>query len=116
MTSLILFGSSVARYRAQKFVQRHTAGVTAAVLIFLTLVGGIIASSWQARIAREQRERAERRFNDVRKLAKSLNVDPDDFRRMGLITQDKDLFVLQSPLAVDLRALSRRLQIQVAVG
>jgi len=48
--------------------------------------------------------------DDVRNLAKSLNVDPDDFRRMGLLTQDKDLFVLQSPLAVDLRAVSRRLQ------
>src|SRR5205807_8138993 len=33
------------RYRAQKFVQRHTAGVTAAVLIFLTLVGGIVAAT-----------------------------------------------------------------------
>lgn len=48
--------------------------------------------------------------DDVRKLAKSLNVNPDEFRRMGLIAQDKDLFILQSPLAVDLRALSRRLQ------
>lgn len=69
---------STVAYRAQKFVQRHTAGVTAAVLIFLTLVGGIVASSWQARIAQQQRARAERRFNDVRKLANSILFELHD--------------------------------------
>jgi hypothetical protein len=48
--------------------------------------------------------------DDVRKLAKSLNVDPDDFRRMGLLTTDKDTFVLRAPQTVDLRLLARRLR------
>jgi adenine-specific DNA methylase len=48
--------------------------------------------------------------DDVRKLAKSLNVDPDDFRRAGLLSVDKDLFILREPMAVDLRLLSRRLK------
>lgn len=47
--------------------------------------------------------------DDVRKLAKSLNVDPDDFRRMSLLSVDKDTFILHPPQEVDLRRVSRRL-------
>jgi hypothetical protein len=47
--------------------------------------------------------------DDVRKLARSLNVDPDTFKRLGLLKTDKETFVLCNPLAVDLRLLSRRL-------
>jgi non-specific serine/threonine protein kinase/serine/threonine-protein kinase len=66
-------------YRAGKFVRRNKVGVGAAAIILLTLVGGIIATVWQARratrqarIAAEQRDRAERRFNDVRRLSNAL--------------------------------------------
>ena len=38
----------------------------------------MVASTWQARIARQQRERAERRFNDVRKLANSILFELHD--------------------------------------
>jgi hypothetical protein len=48
--------------------------------------------------------------DDVRKLAKSLNVDPNDFKRMGLLATDKDTFVLRAPQTVDLRLLARRLR------
>ena len=47
--------------------------------------------------------------DDVRKLAKSLNVDPDDFKRMGLLEISKDLFILRPPSETDLKLLSRRL-------
>ena len=47
--------------------------------------------------------------DDVRKLAKSLNIDPDNFKRLGLLKTEKETFVLRDPLAVDLRLLSRRL-------
>jgi serine/threonine protein kinase len=59
-------------YRASKFVQRNKIGVAAAALFLLSLVGGIIATAWQARVARAERARAEHRFNDVRTLASSL--------------------------------------------
>jgi eukaryotic-like serine/threonine-protein kinase len=52
-------------YRSAKFVNRHRAGVAAAALVILSLIGGIIATGWEA-------HRANRRFNDVRKLANSL--------------------------------------------
>jgi eukaryotic-like serine/threonine-protein kinase len=65
-------------YRAAKFVRRNRVSVATAALVFLTLVGGIIATAWQARRARAQQARAERRFNDVRKLARSVLFDYHD--------------------------------------
>lgn len=58
-------------YRASKFVLRHKVGVAAAALVVLSLIAGLIATVWQARRAQAAQARAERRFNDVRKLANS---------------------------------------------
>ena len=46
------------RYRAGKFVRRRRATVAAAALIVISLLGGIAATSWQARVARSERDRA----------------------------------------------------------
>lgn len=59
-------------YRATKFVRRNRVPVAAAVVVLLSLTAGLIATSWEAHVAREQRARAERRFNDVRHLAESF--------------------------------------------
>ena len=66
-------------YRSEKFIQRHKVAVTAAVLIALALVGGVIATIWQANraskqamLAARERDRAERRFDDVRHLSNAL--------------------------------------------
>ncbi len=59
-------------YRAGKFVRRYRFGVAAAAVILLALAGGLWATSREARRAREAEARAERRFNDVRKLANSF--------------------------------------------
>lgn len=56
-------------YRAGKFVRRHWKSVAAATAIFISLLGGITAVAWQSRIANQERSRAERRFDDVRRLA-----------------------------------------------
>jgi non-specific serine/threonine protein kinase/serine/threonine-protein kinase len=58
-------------YRAGKFVRRHRAGVAAAALVGLALAGGLVMTMREARRARAAEARAERRFNDVRKLANS---------------------------------------------
>ncbi|CAN5530042.1 hypothetical protein BH20VER3_BH20VER3_08880 [soil metagenome] len=63
------------RYRSEKFIRRHKVGVAAAALIALSLIGGIIATFWQAHRATQQRDRAERRFADVRKLSNALLFD-----------------------------------------
>ncbi len=46
-------------YRASKFVGRHKLGVGATALVIVSLAGGLAATARQARIAREQRLRAE---------------------------------------------------------
>ncbi len=60
------------RYRAEKFTRRNPLVVGAVTLAFLILIGGILATAYQARQANIERERAERRFNDVRALANSF--------------------------------------------
>lgn len=59
-------------YRAAKFVGRHRTAVAAAAVAILSLVAGLAVAVWQARVATIQRERADRRFNDVRQLANAL--------------------------------------------
>ena len=65
-------------YRAGKFVRRHKFGVAAAAVITLTLLIGIIATIWQTRVARAERARAERRFEEVRQLANSFVFEVHD--------------------------------------
>jgi eukaryotic-like serine/threonine-protein kinase len=59
------------RYRTSKFLTRHKPSVTAAAMVLLTLIVAIALTLRQARIA-------ERRFNDVRKLANSLVFEIHD--------------------------------------
>jgi serine/threonine-protein kinase len=47
------------RYRATKYVLRHRVGAIAASLVFISLVGGIVGSLWQARVAQHEKQRAE---------------------------------------------------------
>lgn len=67
-----------ARYRAAKFFKRNKVAVTAAIIVLLALCGGLAATLWEAHIARVERAKAERRFNDVRELANSLVFDVHD--------------------------------------
>ena len=64
-------------YRAAKFVQRNRAFVAAGMLMVLSLVGGIVGTTWQMRSARVERLRAERRFDEVRQLATSFLFELD---------------------------------------
>ncbi|MCI0607133.1 protein kinase [bacterium] len=58
-------------YRAKKFIRRNRAGVAAVALIINALAGSILAIN-------QQRVRAERRFNDVRRLAHAVVFDYHD--------------------------------------
>jgi serine/threonine-protein kinase len=48
-----------AGYRAAKFIVRHKAGVAAAALLVVTLAAGIVATVWQARLARIETAKAQ---------------------------------------------------------
>ncbi len=65
-------------YRTTKFVTRHKAAVAASALVVLAMMAGLIVTLHEARVARFERARAERRFNDVRKLANSLMFEVHD--------------------------------------
>ncbi len=59
-------------YRARKFVGRNRVAAAAAVVVLVSLTGGIVATTLQARRADAQAGRAERRFQQVRKLANTF--------------------------------------------
>ncbi|MCW5960636.1 MAG: protein kinase [Pyrinomonadaceae bacterium] len=65
-------------YRTEKFIKRNKISAIAGVLILLTIIGGSIATFWQTRVAQAEREKADRRFDDVRTLANSFifNLSP----------------------------------------
>jgi tRNA A-37 threonylcarbamoyl transferase component Bud32/tetratricopeptide (TPR) repeat protein len=53
-----------AAYRARKFARRHWVGLAASVFVLASLLAGLL-------VANEERRKAERRFEDVRRLANS---------------------------------------------
>jgi non-specific serine/threonine protein kinase/serine/threonine-protein kinase len=65
-------------YRASKFVQRHKVGVLAAAVVVVALLTATTITTWQARVARRARDKAESRFNQVRKLAHSVLFEYHD--------------------------------------
>jgi len=68
----VLARSNTAGYRAAKFFQRNKIIVSATSFVVLALVAGLTIALWQAKIARLERDRAERRFSDVRELSNAL--------------------------------------------
>jgi tetratricopeptide (TPR) repeat protein len=52
--------------------------VAAAVIVLLTLPSATIVTAWQARVARQERAKAERRFKDVRNLTNAFLFDFHD--------------------------------------
>lgn len=65
-------------YRAAKFVRRNRTATAAAALLLISLILGLVGTTWQARRAKMEKARAERRFNDVRQLAHAVMFDYHD--------------------------------------
>jgi serine/threonine protein kinase len=70
-TRPVLARADTVSYRAGKFIRRNKIALAAGSLILLSLVAGLIATTWEAR-------REKRRFNDVRQLAHSVLFDYHD--------------------------------------
>jgi serine/threonine protein kinase/predicted negative regulator of RcsB-dependent stress response len=74
-------------YRGGKFIRRNKLAVAAATLVILSLVGGVAAANYQAR-------RAERRFQQVRKLANTFLFDfHDKIQNLPGSTEARELVV-----------------------
>ena len=67
-----------AAYRSGKFIKRHRLALAVTAVFALVVLAGVVAIVREARVARTQQARAERRFNDVRKLANSLMFEVHD--------------------------------------
>jgi hypothetical protein len=90
------------RYRTSKFIQRNRTGFVGAVLLFFSLVGGIVATSWEAHSANLERARAERRFQEVRGLANSVLFELHDaIANLPGSTQARELLVKRAQRYLD---------------
>jgi serine/threonine-protein kinase len=80
------------RYRTTKFIRRHRYALLATSVIAITLVGGIAATSWQARAATEQsRVARDERVRARLEAARAEQVSAflvDIFRSTGQISGD----------------------------
>lgn len=65
-------------YLSRKFVRRHRVPVMAAAAVLVALIAGIVATTWQATIARRERAKAEGRLNDVHALADTMLFEISD--------------------------------------
>jgi hypothetical protein len=81
-------------YRAARFLQRHKLGALAAAVLLLTLLGGIAATTWQARQAKNEARRADMRFKQVRHLANKFLFDfEEQIRRLNGSTPAREMVV-----------------------
>ncbi len=84
-------------YRLEKFVKRNRGYVMTGTLLFVTLIGGIAATSWQAYRAEKQRKLAEERFNQVRELANNIVFKYyDEAEKLPNSTPIREMFVKDS--------------------
>ena len=65
-------------YRFGRFVQRNKVASVAALVMLIITGSGVAGIAWEAQLARSERDRAERRFNDVRALANWMLFDLHD--------------------------------------
>ncbi|WP_287128292.1 serine/threonine-protein kinase [Candidatus Cyanaurora vandensis] len=75
-------------YRLLKFGQRNQTSVLAGGLVVVSLVVGIVATTWQAQVAQQERDRIERLYGTVRTLANDFMfaLDEDIARLPGSTT------------------------------
>ena len=74
-------------YKAGKFIRRHRTAVAAAALAALSLLGGIAATTWQARVARRERDRAARALSEAQR---ALNQSEDVTRFLVDLFRESD--------------------------
>ena len=81
----VLARDDTVRYRLAKFTRRHRPAVAAGAIAVFMMAAGIVATTLEARRARVQEQlakteqaKADRRFNDVRKLARTVLFDYHD--------------------------------------
>jgi serine/threonine protein kinase len=77
-------------YRSSKFIERHRFGAAAALLILLSLLGGIVATVRQAHTAQRERAKAEAISSFLQRMLFASNPD-SDLRKGGHDLTVKDV-------------------------
>jgi serine/threonine protein kinase len=91
----VLARAATLKYRSAKFLRRHALAVTASCLIALSLVLGLAAALYEARLARH-------RYRDVRQLTNRLLFDFDDsIKNLPGATQSRELVVQTGLMYLD---------------
>jgi tRNA A-37 threonylcarbamoyl transferase component Bud32/tetratricopeptide (TPR) repeat protein len=90
------------RYRLRRFVRRHRGAVVAAGALVLTLLGGLVTTLWQARVAERQRAIAQKRFTEMREFAgKTLFEIQDAVQEVPGATKASALLIQRSTEFLD---------------
>lgn len=84
-------------YLASRFIQRNKITVAAAAIVLIAVVAGLAVSIWQGSVARRERDRAERRFQEVRQLSNSLLFEiAPKIERLPGSTEARELLVIRA--------------------
>ena len=92
-------------YSASRFIARNRAVSLASALLLVVLLGGILATQRQAKIAAAERDRAQRHFDSVRQLANSFMFDiHDEIAKLPGSIKARQLLVNKALTYLDLLA------------
>src|SRR5690606_12240797 len=90
----VLACPDAALYRAAKFVRRHALAVGLATVAVLSMLTGLVAATWQAHVAAQERDRAHQAAEEAQQVAAFLvglfeEIDPSTDR--GSATTAREL-------------------------
>ncbi len=80
-------------YVAERFVRRNKWAVAAAATALFAVLAGAGTATWQATVAQREKARAEKRFGDVRSLARTMLFDVDQALEQGGPTAAREKLV-----------------------
>ena len=101
-------------YRASRFFRRNRIAVSATAFVILALISGLAIALWQAKIARLERDRAEKRFADVRKLSNSLLFElSPKIERLPGSTEAREILLSQALEYLDSLAAESQSDLQL---
>lgn len=90
------------RYEAGKLLRRYRLQVIAAGLLLLAVASGGVATAWQAHVARQERDRAQNRFRQVREFSRSLLFEVhESLRKLPGATQPRLLLLARATEFLD---------------
>ena len=97
----VLAHVNTATYLLTRFVRRNTAAVIAGIAALLILFAGLSSTTWQARVARRERDRAQVEATKARQVQSFMEAT---FRAADPRSQGKDITVAQALATAEQRA------------